>query len=114
MPDVVSNASKALSVGAVVQITVGGMLSEVDASVGKLLSAIETDLVSPARNRKRPADVAVPATKDSQKDVAHSRYHLSTCWQSVVHLLAHAPACALKLLFLRRGCLLTVQVMHSR
>jgi len=52
-----------------------GSLSEVDAYVSKLLSAIETHLIGPVRNRKRPADVAVPATKDSPKDVAYSMYH---------------------------------------
>ena len=52
-----------------------GPLSEVNAYVGKLLSAIETHLIGPVRNCERPADIAVPATKDSPKDVAYSMYH---------------------------------------
>jgi hypothetical protein len=58
--------------------TMKGSLSEVNAYVGKLLSAIETHLIGPVRNRERPADVAVPATKDSPKDVAYSTYHTLT------------------------------------
>src|SRR5579862_2165060 len=88
------------------------MLSEVNAYVGKLPSAIETHLVGPARNRERPADVVVPATKGSRKDVAYSTYHSSTRRQSVVHLLASTVARALKLFF-RVEYSSKVQVMHS-
>ena len=61
-------------------------MSEFHAKVGKLLSTIETHLVSPARNRKRSADVAVPATKDPLNQVLYSVCHYSTLRQSAFHL----------------------------
>ena len=61
-------------------------MSEFHAKVGKLLSTIETHLVSPARNRKRPADVAVPATKDPLNEVLYSVCHYSTPRQFAFHL----------------------------
>jgi hypothetical protein len=61
-------------------------VSEFHAKVGKLLSTIETHLVSPARNRKRSADVAVPATKDPLNEVLYSVCHYSTRRQFAFHL----------------------------
>jgi len=61
-------------------------VSEFNAKVRKLLSAIETHLVSPARNRKRSADVAVPATKDSLNQLLYSVCHCSTLRQFAFHL----------------------------
>ena len=61
-------------------------VSELHAKVGKLLSTIEAHLVSPARNRKRSADVAVPATKDPLNQVLYSVCHYSTLRQFAFHL----------------------------
>src|SRR5215468_752872 len=60
--------------------------SELHAKVGKLLSTIEAHLVSPARNRKRSADVAVPATKDPLNQVVYTVCHLPTLRQFAFHL----------------------------
>ena len=61
-------------------------VSEFHAKVGKLLSTIETHLVSSARNRKRSADVGVPATKDPLNQVLYSVCHNSTLTQFAFHL----------------------------
>jgi hypothetical protein len=63
-------------------------VSEFHAKVGKLPSTIETHLVSSARNRKRSADVAVPATKDPLNEVLYSVCHYSTLRQFAFHLRA--------------------------
>lgn len=46
-------------------------VSEFHTNIGKLFSTIETHLVSPARNRERSADVAVPAAKDPLKEILY-------------------------------------------
>ena len=50
-------------------------MSEVNANVWKLLSAIETHLISATRYREWSTHIAVPAAKDSLKGVLHSMHH---------------------------------------
>jgi hypothetical protein len=38
--------------------------ANLDTIVRKLPAAVEADLIRPTRQRKRPADIAVPATKE--------------------------------------------------
>jgi hypothetical protein len=38
--------------------------ANLNAIVRKLPTAVEADLIRPTRQRKRPADIAVPATKE--------------------------------------------------
>ena len=38
--------------------------ANLDTIVRKLPTAVEADLIRPTRQRKRPADIAVPATKE--------------------------------------------------
>ena len=77
-----------------------GMLPEVNAYVSKLFSAIETHLVGPARNRERPADVAVPAAKDHRKDGADSMDHGSMRGNLLSICSLSAVSCSLKLFLL--------------
>jgi len=57
---------------------------KVNASVCKLLSTIETHLVSPARNREWTAHVAMPAAKKPLEDVLYSKFHNLLPWHFVL------------------------------
>jgi hypothetical protein len=61
---------------------------KVNASVRKLLSTIEANLVSPARNREWTAHVAMPAAKEPLEDGLYSKYHNLLHWQFVLHFQA--------------------------